>query len=756
MLETLRSIVQEVNSAPDLPSALSVVVERLQHTLESDVCAIYLRDSKRDDFVLRATRGLKETAVGKVRLASSQGLVGLVSTRAEPLNIEEASSHPSFQYFPETGEEKCSSFLGVPIIHHKNVLGVLTVQHGEKKEFDDEVEAFVVTLASQLAVVMAHAAATGSILDTERSGEKTYVSIAGISGSPGIAMGVAAVVYPGADLDAVPDKQSEDIESELNAFHLALVNVRNDVEDFSQKLSSNLGVEERELFDVYMKILDDNALVGEVVELVRQGQWAQGALRKVIQDHVKVFELMEDPYLRERASDIRDLGRRILSYLQETQRTVRDFPERTILIGEELTPANLGEIPPEKLAGLISVRGSVNSHIAILARAMEIPTVVGVSDLPVRQMEGLEIIVDGYQGKLFPNPPAELFDHFAAVVKEEAVMIRGLESISDLPAETTDKVSIPLMVNTGLLSDLARSLKRGAQGVGLYRTEVPFMMTDRFPGEKQQIEFYRQHLAAFAPNPVTMRTLDVGGDKALPYFPIEEENPFLGWRGIRITLDHPEIFLVQIRAMLKSSEGLNNLRIMLPMITSVTEVEEALHYIHQAYYEVREEGADIVLPAVGVMIEVPAAVYQAQELATRVDFLSVGSNDLTQYMLAVDRNNINVADLYHSFHPAIIRALRTIVNKAHLENKPVGLCGELAGDPRGAILLLAMGYDELSMNASSLLQVKAAIRNISMKRAKALLETVIQLDSAEAILSRLDSELADVIIEHVDTRVHED
>jgi len=287
--------------------------------------------------------------------------------------------------------------------------------------------------------------------------------------------------------------------------------------------------------------------------------------------------------------------------------------------------------------------------------------------------------------------------------------------------------------------------------VGLYRTEVPFMMTDRFPSEKQQQETYRLHLQAFAPNPVTMRTLDVGGDKELPYFPIDEDNPFLGWRGIRITLDHPEIFLVQIRAMLKASEGLDNLRIMLPMITSVTEVDEALNYIRQAYDEIREEGYTVNMPAVGVMIEVPAAVYQARELAKRVDFVSVGSNDLTQYLLAVDRNNSFVADLYHSYHPAVLKALRVVVNEVHLENKPVSVCGELAGDPSGALLLMAMGYDELSMSASNILPVKSAVRHVTLQQAQQLLAEVMVIDSAPLVEQHLDAALKKLGIEHMET-----
>jgi phosphotransferase system enzyme I (PtsP) len=301
---------------------------------------------------------------------------------------------------------------------------------------------------------------------------------------------------------------------------------------------------------------------------------------------------------------------------------------------------------------------------------------------------------------------------------------------------------VPVWVNTGLMADVARSLDRGAEGVGLYRTEVPFLLRERFPSEEEQRAIYREQLEAFAPMPVTMRTLDIGGDKSLPYFPIEEDNPFLGWRGIRITLDHPELFLVQVRAMMKANAGLNNLRIMLPMISSVPELEEALELLYRAHDELVEElGFELELPKVGVMVEVPAAVYQARELARRVDFLSVGSNDLTQYLLAVDRNNARVADLYHAFHPAVLRALKSVVEDGHAENKTVGICGELAGDPGAAILLIAMGYDVLSMNATNLPKVKAVIRNISYQQAGEILEEAMSLDSSRHVEEMLEDKL---------------
>ncbi len=392
-------------------------------------------------------------------------------------------------------------------------------------------------------------------------------------------------MLPPADLEVVPDKTVTDIAAELALFQNALEGVRSDMRTLSAKLATQLRPEERALFDVYLMMLDDASLGSEVTDVIKTGQWAQGALRSVVSEHVKRFELMDDAYLRERASDVKDLGRRLLAYLQEAREQTLVYPDNTILVSEELTPAMLGEVPEGKLVGLVSVQGSGNSHVAILARAMGIPTVMGLVDFPYSKVDGISLVVDGYHGEVFTNPSEIMRKQFGKVVEEERQLSQGLDALRELPCVTLDGHRMPLWVNTGLLADVARAQQRGAEGVGLYRTEVPFMINQRFPSEKEQLAIYREQLAAFHPLPVTMRSLDIGGDKSLSYFPIKEDNPFLGWRGIRVTLDHPEIFLVQTRAMLKASEGLNNLRILLPMISSTHEVEEALHLI-----EVRDGG----------------------------------------------------------------------------------------------------------------------------------------------------------------------
>lgn len=739
MLEQLRDIVQNVNAAKDLQSALNIIVRRVRETLSTQVCSVYLLDTDINCHVLMASEGLKEAAIGHVSLELGEGLVGLVAKHAEPINLQDASKHPSYHYIEETGEEAYHAFLGVPIIHHRSVLGVLVVQHEKRRRFDEGEVAFLITLSAQLAGVIAHAEATGAIEGLSPSGHKvTDTVFRGVSGSSGVAIGQAVVVFPPADLSQIPERRTKDIEKEIEFFNSCLNAVQDDMRELHNQLAGQVAEEERQLFDVYVRMLDDAALGNEVVARIKMGSWAQGALAYVANEHISNFEMMSDEYLRERAVDIRDLCSRVLFYLQEKEPVTTEYLDNTILVSEELTPAMLVAVPKEKLKGLISAKGSGNSHVAILARTMGVPTVMGAVDLPFNQLDGKQIILDGYQGEVISNPSDQLLTRYKNTIKEQEQLIAGLEDLKDLPCETADNHRVHLWVNTGLMSDVMHSLDQGAEGIGLFRTEVPFLLSERFPSEQEQTDIYREQLEAFAPKLVTMRTLDVGGDKDLPYFPIDEENPFLGWRGIRVTLDHPEIFMAQVRAMLRASIGLENLQIMLPMISNVNEVTSATQLIKRAHRELLQENLEVKYPPIGVMIEVPAAVYQTKALAKLVDFISVGSNDLTQYLLAVDRNNPRVASLYSAFHPAVLNALYQVVTQAQELGKPVSICGEMAGDPGAAVLLLAMGFDILSMNAAALLKVKSVIRSVSLDAAQDLLDQVMQMEDAQMIRSAVD------------------
>ena len=747
MLTTLRRIVQDVAAASSFQDALRIIVHDVREALGTEVCSVYLLSPEADRYLFVATEGLNQDAVGKLSLDLDQGLTTLVAERAEPINLENASEHRRFHYMPEIGEEPFNAFLGVPVIHHRHVLGVLVVQQRDKRRFDESEEAFLVTLAAQLAAVISHAQATGDIkrLFDASSGRVSDVQdlmLRGVAGSPGIAIGRAVVVQPPASLEGVPEREAEDITTELMVLDRAVNAVREDIRRIGVDYAQSLPREELALFDAYLHMLDDDALAGDIRERIHRGLWAQGALKQVIREHVRRFEAMDDPYLRERGADVHDLGLRVLAYLQDIRARKSHFPPDSILVGHEVTASMLANVPPENLKGIVSVRGSGSSHVAILARALDIPAVMGAVDLPLNDLDSEALIVDGFYGEVFLNPSPGLITNYQALIDEEREFATELEDLKELPCVTLDGVRVELWVNIGLSGDISRSLDRGAEGIGLFRTEVPFMTKDRFPTEEEQRVIYREHMVAFEPRPVTMRTLDIGGDKALSYFPIVEENPFLGWRGIRVTLDHPEIFMVQTRAMIKANAGLRGeLRIMLPMISSISEVEEAKALIHRAYIEVLEEGVQVKKPLVGVMVEVPAAVYQARQLARRVDFLAVGSNDLTQYMLAVDRNNPRVADLYQETHPAVLTALREVSRDAHLEDTYVGICGELAGSPIGAVLLMAMGYDVLSMNATNLLKVKWVVRNIKRTDARRMLVRVLGMNTAEEVQSFMRAQL---------------
>jgi phosphotransferase system enzyme I (PtsP) len=739
MLKTLRRIIQEVASAQDFQEALKIMVKRIAKALDTHACSIFLLDRRSSEFVLMATKGLNPLAVNHVRIPVTKGLIGLVGEREEPVNIDDASKHPRFLHVAEIKEEPFKAFLGTPIIYHRQVLGVLVVQQQEPRRYDESEEAFLVTLAAQLAAIVAHAEATGAVANSFgtkiQSSEATY---SGIPGAPGVAIGVGVVVFPLLDLAVIPDREPEDIDAEIQLLESALSSAREDFRVLGARLSPSLPEEERALFDVYQRILDSSNLGAEIIAEIRLGNWAQGALRVVVQLHVERLANLENEYLRERATDIRDLGHRVLAYLQRNDRSLPQYAVKTILIGEELTAADLAEVPEGCLAGVISAKGSGSSHIAILARAMGVPTVMGVSDIPIYDLQDKEIIVDGYYGQMYVSPNHALRQEFEILAQEEEKLDASLEVLRDLPAETKDGHRLMMLVNTGLGADVGLSLAAGAEGAGLYRTEVPFLIRDCFPSGEEQRIIYRQLLSSFSPRPVTMRTLDIGGDKPLPYFPVNEDNPFLGWRGIRISLDHPDIFLVQVRAMMRASDGLSNLRIMLPMITDVSEVDEACRLLKKAYHDVQAEGYSIEMPQVGVMIEVPSAVYQARSLAKRVDFLSVGSNDLTQYILAVDRNNSRVANLFDSLHPAVLRALIQVVEGGHQEGKHVSICGEMAGDPAAVILLIAMGFDSLSMSASSLSRMKWVVRQFTQKESAKLLQDVLSMESAVMIRCHLE------------------
>ena len=743
MLQTLRRIVQEVNSTRDLNQVLEIIVRRVKKAIDADVCSIYLFDDNESTFTLMATEGLNAELVGQVQMAHGAGLVSLVAQRADPLNLDDAQEHPRFKLFTALNEERFHGFTGIPITHHREVLGVLVAQSESRTRFSADVVNFLVTIAAQLAGAIINAQATRQIpvyatQDVSKI-RKDYRPLIGQPGSPGVAVGKAVSIASSISLNAVPDRPAENIDDEINVFRIALDSVRKDIKALSfQLLSGGLPTEDVAVFDAYLLMLDSNTLIESTISKIQTGNWAAGALRETISEHIKLFGEMDNPYLQERVKDIRDLGQSIFNQMQG----INDLPvdklsKDIIIVAEDISATMLAEIEKMHISGIVLKSGSRTSHVAILARAMGIPTVVGVSELPVMQLDGSQLVADGYSGKVYISPPEHIIKEYSRLISQEEELSQELRELTDKPATTLDGINIPLYANTGLVADITPSKESGAEGIGLYRTEYPFMIRQRFPGEEEQSKIYKEVMESMAPKPVVLRTLDIGGDKSLSYFPIEEDNPFLGWRGIRVTLDHPEIFMIQLRAMLLASVELNNLHILFPMISTVSEVEDAMNLLERAYEELIAEGHQVNMPKVGVMVEVPSVVFQMRQIASIVDFVSIGTNDLIQYLMAVDRNNANVAELYDSLNPAVLKAIKLVIDEAHKENIPVSVCGEMAGDPLAAILLLGMSIDSLSTSAASLPRIKWLIRNFTYKEAKELVAKALGMKDASVIKSML-------------------
>jgi phosphotransferase system enzyme I (PtsP) len=740
MLEALRRIVEEVSAARHRDEALAIIVRRVKGAMRVDACSVYLIDSAGRHFVLMATDGLNPAQVGVFRFGRTEGLVSCVGERQEPINLAAAPDDP--RYLPEPGGAHYAAFLGVPLIHLRRVLGVLVVRSVPPERFSSDEVAFLVTIAAQLAGAINDVARGDAISRLLRDQVEAPAFLQGLlPGIAGVAIGTITLPDPLADLASVPDRVPADRDVEAAVLRAAFIAAQIEIRSRSEQLGAALSVEAKAILDAYVMLLDSNRLMAAAIERIHAGNWAPGALRDTIAEYSGLFEQIDDPYLRARAEDVRGLGRRILLHLQSSSGIDRSYPERCILMGEEISLARMADIPLARLVGIVSTRGSAFSHAAILARSLGIPAVMGIGDLPIGHLDGAAAAIDGYRGRVFINPSPDVLRTFEHLIRHEESLSADLKSLRDQPAETPDGTRVHLYANVALLSDVASSLNSGAEGIGLYRTELSFMLRDRFPSEDEQYQTYRQVLQAFAPRPVIMRTLDIGGDKSLPYFPVVEENPSLGWRGIRVTLDHPEIFLIQLRAMLRANAGLNNLQVVLPMISAMEEVDAALALLNRVFHDLRDEDIAVERPRVGVMVEVPSAVALVPILAREVEFVCIGTNDLTQFLLAVDRNNNRVAGLYDNLHPAVIDAVYRTVRDVRKTGGTVSVCGEMAGDPAGAVLLLGMGVDSLSMSSPRLPRIKKVIRTVSRRQAEELLSRALAMRTAGDVRSLLNEAL---------------
>ncbi|WP_434638997.1 phosphoenolpyruvate--protein phosphotransferase [Klebsiella sp. I138] len=714
MLTRLREIVEKVASAPRLNEALDILVTDICKAMETEVCSVYLADHDRRCYYLMATRGLKKPRGRTVALAFDEGLVGLVGRLAEPINLADAQKHPSFKYIPAVKEDRFRAFLGVPIIQRRQLLGVLVVQQRELRQFDESEESFLVTLATQMAAILSQSQLTALF------GQYRQTRIRALPASSGVAIAEGWMDISLPLMEQVYEASTLDTASERERLTGALEEAANEFRRYSKRYAAGAQKETSAIFDLYSHLLSDARLRRELFAEVDKGSVAEWAVKKIIEKFAEQFAALSDGYLKERAGDLRTLGQRLLFHLDDTTQGPNTWPARIVLVADELSATTLAEVPQDRLAGVVVRDGAANSHAAIMVRALGIPTVMG-ADIQPSLLHGHMLVVDGYRGELLVDPEPALLQEYQRLVSEENELSRLAEDDLEHTSELKSGERVKVMLNAGLSLEHEEKLGNFIDGIGLYRTEIPFMLQSGFPSEEEQVAQYQGMLQMFNEKPVTLRTLDIGADKQLPYMPISEENPCLGWRGIRITLDQPEIFLIQVRAMLRANAATGNLSILLPMVTSLDEVDEARRLIDRASREVEEMiGYAIPRPRLGVMLEVPSMVFMLTHLASRVDFISVGTNDLTQYILAVDRNNTRVASMYDSLHPAVLRALAMIAHDAERFGIDLRLCGEMAGDPMCVTILIGLGYRHLSMNGRSVARVKYLLRRIDIEEAQEL------------------------------------
>jgi phosphotransferase system enzyme I (PtsP) len=734
LLRRLRDIM-----AADLPAEqrLQQTVSLIAADMVAEVCSVYVMRAG-EVLELFATHGLRREAIHKTRLRVGEGLVGDIAAHARPLALSDAQSHPNFAYRPETGEEIYHSLMGVPILRGGRVLGVLVVQNRTRRHYtDDDVEAL-----QTIAMVLAELVASGELVSPEerRPSEGTGllpIRLEGLALNSGIAIGVAVLHEPGVVLTRIV---AEDPEAELDRLRKAVLGMQTALDDLIASADLAQG-EERDILETYRMFAQDRGWITRITEAIRSGLTAEAAVQKVKDDTRARLSQAMDPYLRERLSDLDDLANRLIEHLtgSETRPKRARAPDGAILVARSLGPAELLDYGRRRIKGLVLEEGSPTAHVAIVARALGIPVLGRVANALVKVEAGDSLILDADHEQAFLRPREDLLAAYQQTLSDRERKQRAFALTRDLPPVTRDGVRLSLNINAGLLIDLRQVAETGADGVGLYRTEIPFMVRSSFPDVSSQAELYRRVLDGANGCPVTFRTLDIGGDKALPYWHEEgDENPAMGWRAIRIGLDRPALLRQQLRAMIRAAAG-RPLSLMFPLIAQVSEFERARAVLELELE--RAAGRGEPLPerlSIGVMLEVPALLWQLPALLRKVDFVSVGTNDLQQFLFASDRGNPRLAHRYDMLAPAMLKILAGIADAAEAAGVSAAVCGEMAGQPLEAMALAAVGFRSLSMAPPAIGPVRAMARSLELGKARTFMRSL--LDSPEASLrARLQS-----------------
>ncbi|MBD9596615.1 phosphoenolpyruvate--protein phosphotransferase [Ensifer sp. ENS05] len=721
LLKRLRELMAEPLEPQE---RLDRIVRQIAQNMVAEVCSVYVL---RSDGVLElyATEGLNKAAVHLAQLKMGQGLVGTIAASARPLNLSDAQSHPAFTYLPETGEEIYHSFLGVPILRTGRALGVLVVQNKAMRNYrEDEVEALETT-----AMVLAEMVATGELKKITKPGLELDlsrpVSIDGNSYGEGIGLGYVVLHEPRI---VVTNLLNEDTDQELQRLAEALGSLRISIDDMLSRREVSMEGEHRAVLETYRMFAHDRGWVRKLEEAIRNGLTAEAAVERVQSETKARMIRLTDPYLRERMHDFDDLANRLLRQLSGygAKLSASDFPNDAVIVARAMGAAELLDYPRENVRGLVLEEGAVTSHVVIVARAMGIP-VIGQATGAVALAENRDaIIIDGDDAKVHLRPLADLQRAYEEKVRFRARRQAQFRALKDVEPLTRDGTRITLQMNAGLLVDLPHLNEAGAEGIGLFRTELQFMIASTMPKAEEQEAFYRSVLKQTGGKPVTFRTLDIGGDKVVPYFrAAEEENPALGWRAIRLSLDRPGLLRTQLRAMLRAAAGAE-LKLMLPMVTEVSELRIARDLLQKEIERQSKLGEQLPRKLqFGAMLEVPALLWQLDELMTEVDFVSVGSNDLFQFAMAVDRGNARVSDRFDVLGRPFLRILRDIVRAGDRHDTPVTLCGEMASKPLSAMALLGLGFRSVSMSPTAVGPIKAMLLALDASKLGALLNAAL-------------------------------
>ncbi len=728
------------HDAPSMEDFLQKISGMVTRHMDCEVCSIYLYYSDKQELVLKATQGLNASSVNKVRMKLGEGLTGLALKEKRPICEGQAKDNPNFRFFPGIGEERFESFLAVPILRGSVEIGVMVIQSEKKNYFSAEDIQVFRAITTQLATTVETARLLITLNEKKEkvqpipSGDLKFIK--GRSGAEGVVFAQTIAVDEaltdlGAFLDGERQRYTE------TDFYRAVEEAEVQLEDLQTQIETTLFDVAALIFTAQIMMLKDKGFTDAIAKAIRSGSTAVEAVVFVVGDYVAKFNQIQDSYLRDKIYDVKDVGRRLLENLTGRVHQKSDYEDK-IVIAKELFPSDALKLFSQKVKGIILLSGGATSHVAILSRSLNIPLVIaeepGLLSLPADAF----VLVDAFMGYIHVNPTEEVK---SKILEREALnlSIDGLKKMVSAHPTTKDGVAVKLMANINLLGDLKAANEFQADGIGLYRTEFPFMIRNNFPSEEEQYLIYRRLVEGMPGKEITIRTLDIGGDKVLSYYDYDKEaNPFLGLRSIRFSLKHRDVFITQLRAILRASHGAR-VRILFPMISSMDEFLEAKSIVQKCAEDLRREQQDILEnPAMGVMIELPAAIEIIDELAQEADFFSIGTNDLVQYMLAVDRTNERVANMYLPHHPSVLRALKKVADAGRKYGKDVSVCGDMAHDPKYLAVLLGLGLRHLSLDARYLPRLHEKLAGLSLGACEVLVEKILKQSQISRISEMLE------------------